>query len=195
MRSSIETVGRRVERLYRAVKSALDPRAYFHAIRLVHYFNYSHVQQRRKMTIGHDVVFAPNVSISNGERVSIGSRSHINTRVHLWAGDRHGRITIGEDTLFGPGVFLTASNYGIAAGVPMVTQEREEADIVIGSDVWLGTGVIVLAGVTVGDGAVVAAGAVVTRDVPSGAIVGGVPAKVISWRSSDVRADENRGES
>jgi acetyltransferase-like isoleucine patch superfamily enzyme len=44
---------------------------------------------------------------------------------------------------------------------------------------YVGAGALVLPGVTVGEGAVVAAGAVVTRDVPPGVIVAGVPARVV----------------
>ncbi len=54
--------------------------------------------------------------------------------------------------------------------------------VVIGNDVWIGAKSIVLSGVTIGDGAVVAAGSVVTKDVPSYAIVGGNPARVIKYR-------------
>ena len=59
---------------------------------------------------------------------------------------------------------------------------ENKISIEIGNDVWIGTRATILEGVTIGDGAVVAAGAVVTKDVPSYAIVGGVPAKVIRYR-------------
>ena len=44
----------------------------------------------------------------------------------------------------------------------------------------IGGGAVLLPGVEVGADAFVAAGAVVTRDVPPGALVMGVPARVVS---------------
>lgn len=52
----------------------------------------------------------------------------------------------------------------------------------IGNDCWIGQSVFITGNVTIGDGAVVLAGAVVTKDVPSYAIVGGVPARIIGYR-------------
>lgn len=60
--------------------------------------------------------------------------------------------------------------------------EYPDLAVVIGNDVWIGDSVLLIGGVHIGDGAVVLAGAVVTKDVPSYAIVGGVPAKVIKYR-------------
>ena len=60
---------------------------------------------------------------------------------------------------------------------------RSRGDIIIEDEVWLGYGVIVLDGVRIGYGAVVGAGSVVVHDVPPGAIVQGVPARVIMFRS------------
>lgn len=55
----------------------------------------------------------------------------------------------------------------------------------IGNDVWIGERVFLVGGIRIGDGAMVLAGAVVTKDVPSYAIVGGVPAKIIKYRYDD----------
>jgi len=44
----------------------------------------------------------------------------------------------------------------------------------------IGSGAVIMCGVTIGEGAVVGAGAVVTRDVPDGATVAGVPARLLA---------------
>jgi maltose O-acetyltransferase len=54
--------------------------------------------------------------------------------------------------------------------------------VVIGDDVWIGTRVVILPGINVGDKAVIGANSVVTKDVPSGAIVAGSPARNIRMR-------------
>jgi acetyltransferase-like isoleucine patch superfamily enzyme len=55
----------------------------------------------------------------------------------------------------------------------------------VGSDCWLGYGAYIMSGVKIGDGCVVATGAVVTKDVPDYAIVGGVPARIITYRHTE----------
>ena len=92
------------------------------------------------------------------------------------------RVTIGKGVLIAPGVFITDHNHALKLGAPMFQQRGEEAEVVIGDDVWIGANAVVLCGVTIGEGAVVAAGAVVNRDVEPYAIVGGVPAKPIGSR-------------
>jgi acetyltransferase-like isoleucine patch superfamily enzyme len=57
--------------------------------------------------------------------------------------------------------------------------------ITIGNDVWVGNGVIIRDNVKIADGAIIGAGSVVTKDIPSYAIYGGVPAKLIRYRFSE----------
>lgn len=171
-----------LSRIRGLLASIFDPRVYLHVFRLLHYWNYAHVTPRRRARLGPGVALSPNVSLRNGERIEIGARSHIGEYCSLWAGDSEGRIVIGEDALFGPRVYITASNYRYDAGAPVWRQPRAEADVVIGSDVWLGADVIVLSGVTIGDGCVVAAGGIVTRDLPPGTVAAGVPARVVKMR-------------
>jgi acetyltransferase-like isoleucine patch superfamily enzyme len=59
---------------------------------------------------------------------------------------------------------------------------KEEEQIIIGNDVWIGIEAIILDGIKIGNGAIIATRSVVTRDVPPYAVVGGVPAKIIKYR-------------
>lgn len=174
---------KRMHQILGFMRSILDPRCYLHAFRMVHYFGYTHVRERRRIAMGKDTRVAPNVSFRNGGRISMGRGCHIGERCYLWAGDSTGRIFLGDFVSLAPEVFITASDYQFVAGRPFRDQPKRELDVTIGNDVWLGARVVVTAGVTIGDGCIVGAGAVVTRDLPPGSIAAGVPARVIGTRN------------
>jgi len=180
-------------RLGRVLATAIDPGTYLHPIRLLHFYGYSHVRPRRKLTLGKGVRLAPNVSIRNGDRITIGNGTHVGEHAYLWAGDDHGEIFIGEHCRLGPEVFVTASDYGLRPGELIAYQERDERNVVIGSDVWLGARVFVGAGVTIGDGCVVSAGSVVSRSLPPGSIAVGVPARIVRRREDYAPERESGG--
>ena len=171
-----------LKRILRGVLGLLDPRAYVHALRLINYYNYSHVVPRRSLRLGPGVAISPNAVFANPERIEIGARTTVGARCALWAGPGKGRIVIGEDVLFGPEVMVTASNYRFDDGSPVTQQAMDEADVIIGRDVWLGTRAIVLPGAQIGDGAIIGAAAIVRGVIPAGAIAVGAPARVVGQR-------------
>ena len=62
--------------------------------------------------------------------------------------------------------------------------------IEICDNVFIGAGATIMYNVTIGSNCIVAAGAVVTKDVPSGSVVAGIPAKVIgSFEESKMKAE------
>ena len=85
--------------------------------------------------------------------------------------------------MVGPFVYIVDSDHGIQRGELMNRQANQCRTIIIGDDVWPGAHSVILKGVKIEDGAVIAAGSVVREHVPSNAIVGGVPAKIIGERS------------
>lgn len=91
-------------------------------------------------------------------------------------------IRIGEGTLIAPNVVIVASD-GHAMWPPENRIKNpafeEDADIIIGKNVWIGMRSIILKGVTIGDNSVIAAGSVVTKSIPANVLAGGVPARVI----------------
>ena len=73
-------------------------------------------------------------------------------------------------------------NYKIIGKTMWDSGRGDMYKIAISDDVWIGQGVMVLSPSRIGRGSIVSAGSVVVKDVPPYAIVGGVPARVISWR-------------
>jgi acetyltransferase-like isoleucine patch superfamily enzyme len=73
------------------------------------------------------------------------------------------------------------------AGISFVSTDviKENKDIKIGNDVWIGANAVILDGVEIGTGAIIAAGAVVTKNVAPYTIVAGVPALSKRKRFSD----------
>ncbi len=133
-------------RLLRLIASTLDPRAWIYAIKLVNYYNYSHVTPLRSVTLGPHAAISPNTAFSNPDRIRAGRNLYLGARRHLWAGPSKGHIVIGDNVLFGPEVMVTAAGYRFNDGSPVTAQAMDEADVIIGDDVWLGTRAIVLPG-------------------------------------------------
>jgi len=77
-------------------------------------------------------------------------------------------VVIGENTRIGMNVLITGK--GPYKEVPK-----------IGNNVWISPGAVISGPVIIKDNVIIAPNAVVTKSVPEGAIVGGVPAKIIGW--------------
>lgn len=88
-------------------------------------------------------------------------------------------ITIGNNVHVTDGVRFITHDGGTLIFRNSFPKLDISAPISVGSDVYIGTAAIILPGVTIGDSCVIAAGAVVTKDVLSGSVVGGVPARMI----------------
>jgi maltose O-acetyltransferase len=98
------------------------------------------------------------------------------------------RITVGDDTRIGPSVQLLTPTHPLEPG-PRRDGWESAQPITIGRNVWIGGAVVVCPGVTIGDDTVVGAGAVVTRDLPSGVLAAGNPARVVRSIAESSRDD------
>ncbi|MFK8110647.1 MAG: sugar O-acetyltransferase [Rubripirellula sp.] len=86
-------------------------------------------------------------------------------------------VRIGSYVFIAPGVHIYTATHPLEAELRR-TQEFGKP-VTIGNDVWIGGKAIICPGVTIGDRSVIGAGSVVTKDVPTGVVVAGNPARVI----------------
>jgi len=128
--------------------------------------------------IGKNVVIDNDLYVLKGceNNIEILDYSVVNTRCKLMA---YNKISIGKFCMLASDVSLTNGGHN------KNTYEPFSSEIKIGNGVWIGHRATVVAkenGIMIADNAIVAAGALVISDVPSGAIVAGVPAKIIGYR-------------
>ncbi|HLJ69253.1 MAG TPA: acyltransferase [Chloroflexota bacterium] len=134
---------------------------------------------------GTSTSFSFPLTIMNPESVEIGDEVSIISFVHIWGA---GGVVIGDRTMVGSHCAITSVTHDY--GATEMYRTVVTAPVVVGRDVWIGAHAVILPGVRIGDGAVVGAGSVVTRDVPAGAVVAGVPARRIGVRPGDVWISE-----
>ena len=125
----------------------------------------------------------------------IGDESRIGTFVEIQKGAKIGKrvkisshsficegVTVEDNVFIGHGVMFINDKYPRATasdGSPQTEDDWECVPTFIRKGASIGSNATILCGVTVGENAIVGAGSVVTRNVPEGGVVAGVPARLL----------------
>ena len=130
--------------------------------------------------IGDDTKIGTFVEIQKGS--FIGKRVKVSSHSFICEG-----VTIEDEVFIGHGVMFINDKYPRAttqAGGLQTEADWSVTPTLIKKRASIGSNATILCGVTVGEGAMVGAGSVVTHDVPDGAVVAGVPARIIRTKEA-----------
>lgn len=134
----------------------------------------------RNFQVGLSVKLEHLGSIEVGDNVYIGHG--------CWISGLRGGIQFSDEVMLGPYVTMVSSDHRFENGSARFAT-GVGGTIRIGRGTWLGAQSVVTANTRIGDACLVAAGAVVTKDVADGAVVAGVPARVIASTASEDAID------
>jgi acetyltransferase-like isoleucine patch superfamily enzyme len=118
--------------------------------------------------------------LTYGGDIAIGDDCSLNPFAIIYG---HGGVRIADGVRIAAHTVIIPANHNVADDVTPLHKSGTSAEgIDIGANVWIGSGARILDGVHIGRRAIVGAGSVVTKAVPEGATVVGVPARVIRQR-------------
>ena len=133
-------------------------------------WHFSHILKDCK--IGNDCSFGQNVVV--GQSVVIGNKVKIQNNVSVYEG-----VTLEDGVFCGPSCVFTNVNNPRSE----IVRKNEFRKTLVKRGVTLGANCTIVCGVTIGVFAFIGAGAVISKDVPSYALMVGVPAKQVGWMS------------
>ncbi|HEY9770407.1 MAG TPA: acyltransferase [Coleofasciculaceae cyanobacterium] len=130
---------------------------------------------------GHGVRLNGKMFISHPQNMIIGHNVHINENAYFSSA---GGLTIGDNAHISRNVTIYTVNHNYHGEALPYDNTEIGKPVVIGKNVWIGMNVCIVPGVRIGDGAIIGLGAVVTQDIPSLAIVGNQPSRVLKYRDA-----------
>jgi acetyltransferase-like isoleucine patch superfamily enzyme len=127
-------------------------------------------------SIGNDTKIGTFVEIQ--KNAYIGAHCKISSHTFICEG-----VRIEDEVFVGHGVVFINDRHPRATTETGGLQTEADWNVVptrVQRRASIGSGAVIMCGVTIGEGAMVGAGAVVTHDVPDGATVAGVPARLVA---------------
>ncbi|MBR4468746.1 MAG: acyltransferase [Bacteroidales bacterium] len=126
---------------------------------------------------GKNFQLAHSTILNTIEMISVGENVYIANFCSIIA---NGNITIGDNTLFGPGVVISSGNHRFEDG--LFIKQSDKKDVAIGKNSWVAANCTIVGGSVLPESSILAANSVLTSKLDetlAGCLYGGTPAKFI----------------
>lgn len=140
-------------------------------------------QYRKKYNIHPDFKFnGPSILFYGKGKINCGSGSYIGTCSTIEANENC-VVEIASGCAISHNVRMYTTSYDPDQDFSNPNRFVKTGNIIIQDNVWIGVNVLINPGVTIGYNSVIGANSVVTKNIEPNSICGGVPAKLIKYKS------------